>query len=702
MNVKKLLVSFYCGKLNPIKRSLKLSLQIMNQMEYPEYLHYWLHCWFENFCNRVKEIKRAGFAAFVFLMVVYACSVPASYPVVEQGESRAVVVLAEEPSPVARYAAQELVRHVEKATGVSLPVATESEVRKETLTRIYIGMTHAAREKGLVVDELEPDVFILRTIDGDIYVLGKEEKGLDPLDENNPYSGTLFGVYELLERSLKVRWLWPGELGTYIPETSTVRVGELDEEIAPSFRFRRYRWRRVQRVLNDYSADDRRLAFSDEGLKNYGKDLNTYIRRHRMGYSEPKPPVGHYFRDWWERYGEEHPEWFMMQENGERGPEPDITELQYSRGVAMCVSNPNLHDYILEEVWDGGDIIRLGEVDRGVYCHCPDCKAWDPPQPEWAERRIISDRYARFWKNISERAREIHPDVTVTTFLYMHYFMAPLTDIELNTNIYGEYVPWGGGNTLWFPASEERIDRAKEQWHGWSKTGITMAYRPNHTLSGYAMPHINTWQGGEFFKFTYENGSIGFDFDSLIGQWGVKGLEHYMYFRLFSDPERSIEEIRKEYFSAFGPAADAVERYFDYWEENNHLLLDEGVWHNLRRRPYHVPGQYPENVFPPAEEILDEAMQRAHEHPRTEYAERIAFLKAGLEHAQHTVRFLRKLGPYGSSPERREDFEEARRALEDLIQFRRDHEHLYIADYVHLAQVENRDLDIDAFFDSVR
>ena len=69
------------------------------------------------------------------------------------------------------------------------------------------------------------------------------------------------------------------------------------------------------------------------------------------------------------------------------------------------------------------------------------------------------------------------------------------------------------------------------------------------------MPHFDTWQSGRFFQFAYEHGMEGARFDSLTGQWATHGLRLYVHLRLMSNPELSIEEIRREYFSGFGPAA---------------------------------------------------------------------------------------------------------------------------------------------------
>ena len=95
----------------------------------------------------------------------------------------------------------------------------------------------------------------------------------------------------------------------------------------------------------------------------------------------------------------------------------------------MCVSNPDLHRFILEKVWrTGRGTLRLGQSNAVEYCQCAMCMAWDGPQPEPGDipgfernaygARSVSYRYARFWKTVYEQAAERDPNVRATVLMY--------------------------------------------------------------------------------------------------------------------------------------------------------------------------------------------------------------------------------------------------------------------------------------------
>ena len=110
--------------------------------------------------NRINAIR------IVSVIIGFLLSLPcaAQVSLVRDGEARAVVLIADEPSSVARYAIEELLWHVEKATGVVLKVMPESEASAEVHTRIYIGQTDAARRNEIEPERLLREAYTMHSV----------------------------------------------------------------------------------------------------------------------------------------------------------------------------------------------------------------------------------------------------------------------------------------------------------------------------------------------------------------------------------------------------------------------------------------------------------------------------------------------------------------------------------------------------------
>jgi hypothetical protein len=482
---------------------------------------------------------------------------------------------------------------------------------------------------------------------------------------------------------------------------------------------RDYRWGRLSEELVN------KLVFpTEEAGYTYGKAVEVYQRRHRRAtqIEQPRVVLGSHViagvLDWWAEHGKEHPEWFAMRANGQRG----LETLRAGPWTPLCVSNPQLHRAIVDK-WDGGDVLTLGEADAAgeSMCHCPNCLAWDGPQPTGVPEdflllkytpRAMGDRYARYWKTVYDLAVKRNPNVKVGVYLYHNTLPAPLTEIRLNPNIHGEFVIYGSRDG-WYPISQEEDQWYRDQWLGWEKTGMSLVHGPNYLLNSYATPNITTRQSGEFFRFAYEHGMVGVNFRSYTFSWAAHGPMAYMHHRLLWSPELEIEQIRQEYFSAFGPAAADVEHYFDYWENYardrppvRDIRTDpKGALEKLKRLRGHYLA-YPPEVYHSAEAILAKALAVARMNPLAEFAQRVEFLQAGLQHAKLSTRlqeFLDFESPsaeVGSAPTDPAKLKQARQAMQELIQFRHDPRNLFVSDYISNATVEKSQiLNVEVLFD---
>ncbi len=218
---------------------------------------------------------------FFCILSVLAALPSSAQPVVivpERGEAAAIVI-PDDAQEITVYAAEEFAAHVEKATGTRPATVKESEAPAEGV-RVYLGPTKAAAEAGIDVDSLPPEAFVLRSMGGNLFIAAQDGPG-DPVSAGAEAAGVLWGVYDVLERELGVRWLWPGELGTVIPKRATLSIGEVNETIPP-----RYQQRNIRPGLGlrGFIQADERLAFTPEQREAYAREQNVFLRRHRMGH----------------------------------------------------------------------------------------------------------------------------------------------------------------------------------------------------------------------------------------------------------------------------------------------------------------------------------------------------------------------------------------------------------------------------------
>jgi len=120
---------------------------------------------------------------------------------VENGKPRATIVCANKEL---RLAASELQTHIELATGAKLPIV---DAKKEG-TGVFLGDEAVARANGILVANLPPEGFEIKTIPDGIIIAGN----------------ALWGVYEFLERFVGVRWYYPGDLGMSVPKKDNLII----------------------------------------------------------------------------------------------------------------------------------------------------------------------------------------------------------------------------------------------------------------------------------------------------------------------------------------------------------------------------------------------------------------------------------------------------------------------------------------------
>ena len=639
---------------------------------------------------------------------------------VKNNQPTTAILIPEEAISSVRLAAEELQYHIHKATGATLPIHAENDKPPAFDHFVYLGNCRKTAEVGIELAKLPPSGHLVKTLGGDLFLAGKDRHRADPVGSNFAanWQGTLFAVYDLLENDLGVRWLWPGELGEVVPKTTEITLGPIDRKGRPRF------WETRLHVPKYPPAT---LGWaSEKNKKKFFRDQDTFLLRHRFASVE-NLGYGHCFGKYWKRFGKTHPEFFNKLPNGKREP---LAGDQDGKNITMCVSQPALWRQIVSDWKKRPDrdpdhipyrpMVNCCENDTPGMCTCKTCRSWDAPDPEFAksdywgknitpDRRhrftlamttwggamsatdsppSLSDRYARFYLSVLKEAKKVDPDARVIGYAYANYWKAP-RDVKLDSDVIISHVP-----PLWFPYTEEQSRTFRESWDGWRKAGVDkIRLRPNLTHAGANLPVFYAKRLAADFSHAAQNGMIATGFDSLLGAWSAQGPTLYTLARIHEHPDWSPERILDEYYSGFGPAKQAVQKYFEHWEKHSRALdprevkrycreENGGSFKNYVRIAHRL---FPSESFAEAHRLLAIAQQAAQGDALAQ--RRVAYLEKGLIDAQLTTatRAAQARAEKNPSRENQKAFEAA---FQKLVAYRASIEADNVCNFGHAAYRE--------------
>lgn len=579
--------------------------------------------------------------------------------VVYEGEPRAVIV--RQNKAIGKEAIEELRVRIKKSTGADLPVvdagSPEELAVPESHVRILVGPGPLTEALGIRGSDLEKEAYRVAASGNWLVLTGASNDAI------------FYAVSHFLDEYVGVRYLWPGELGTYVPKRDTIGLPAVDSTRRPE-------------------AEQRRLRASDTR-----PEVKRWMDVHMMG-SRSQFAFGHAFTEWYDKYGKAHPGLFAQPPEGR-------VQVRADR-VKLDLSNEAVDEIIIREWQAAGkpDNWNVSPNDGSGFCVSPGCLAMDEPAGQsidliWGAEGNLTARYVKFWNRLLTKMRVLHPEVTLSTYAYSSYKEPPPPHLKLKEGMVIGFV---------------HTFQAYEQWKGWHDTGAKLFLRPNWWHSGAIAPNLTLHATGNYFKFAWQNGMIGFDFDSVMGYWATQGLNYYLIARLSVRPELSVDDVIAEYASAFGKAGPAILDYIRFWETfseetaynvsaGNGVTIDPNgrfetvvKQHDLPRSPlnsgwYTLPYLYTDEVMGEAHSILDRA-ELAAAGDESEVRERISFLRDGLRHLEMTRDVVR----YGYEKTRPSDAtqEQFQRMSEELDRYRKELSQRHVIWYDALKSSELR------------
>ena len=496
----------------------------------------------------------------------------AEQTLVADGKIQFEIVVPENASPTAKYAAKEAAALLTKALGSTVAVR---KTASGNLPSIHIGDTALAKEAGIDLKKLDRDGFVIKTVGKKVLIIGRDHPSKSPSRMNtlgdSGERATLFGVYDFLERFAGIRFYFPGELGTIIPKRKEWKLPEIDL------------YDRPDKVQRSHYASWRKTAIPPE----FGKTrFNMKYRLHQRSQSWTWPCChGLEKQGYIQRFAKTHPEYFAHNKNGKSVLElkDDMkTQLCYSSNIreeiaqdalAFLTGKPaserNIHPYqktpntvAWHQQLDPAVPVFDITPDDGYYpCQCEKCRKQFTAQ--YSNNKSLSDF---MWRYYAEVANRVKGHGYVTAWIYWPTLWKP--DFQLPDNIL--YVmcprgPWNCGNETFFQKEQKKIREWGKITGNRMRLWNYMIKYPHGIYPG--VPSIAPHAVARYYKEAAP--SICGAFSEVgVDRFMFQYLNLYVYYKVLWDNNLDVKALFDEHCKLmFGAAAGPMSEFFQRLEK---------------------------------------------------------------------------------------------------------------------------------------
>jgi len=486
---------------------------------------------------------------FIFLLA----SAAQDFVLAENGKTNYQIILGDNPSPLDKFAAQELQLFLGKAT--------KADFTKTNTKRIFLGSS--AQVSSLLGEEklksLNSQEAWIVTQGDDLFLVGCGTHG------------NIYAVYAFLENQIGCRWLDAyGKI--HIPSYTKLNISPLNYREKPFFpkRF-------VHNTSKPYYNNPASALFFFRNRLNMSKDNFTDtslpsgavaeklhgLSCHTLFFYITPTTEGKYNPLKWnwqkpQNYFTTHPEYFSLDKDGKR-----VSSMQ------LCFSNLGLRKELtrrLEEriQADGSDgVFNLSAMDwSGDFCYCPDCQRIKstlqcPGAP-------LFDYLLELCKYLENK----YPAVKIATLAYRkeQSEKPPVLDGKLPSNLIILFAPIYDNlsKTLNDPSNTETLGNLQN----WIKlnSNVWVWYYPQPYECGYP-PFGAVKRMADDIKLLAQEGLNGtfYEHDSGVFE-GINMPELVMWvmLKLYQNPYQDYQILVKEFCNLYyGKAAQMMEQYLN-------------------------------------------------------------------------------------------------------------------------------------------
>lgn len=423
---------------------------------------------------------------------------------------------------------------------------------------------------------------------------------------------TCYGAYDFLENDIGITWLFPGELGTAIPDAKSYTIKAGSRRVAPDVTSRLYTGMR-------YGDTERRMAFR----KAFDRDSPLYSQRHffeahdyhqtlKLHFlASPSHNMINIFRPDWSI---EHPQVLPMLEDGTRY-KPALTKEENKAEYQAwhpCYTNDLAVSRTIEmakAAFDNGAMCySLGINDgRRVQCQCKDCLAVGWP-----------NSYYQYVTNVANAVKDDYPRRVLGVLVYGDV-RAAAPDLKLP------------GNVLCMITGASKLSE-------WSKHADHLGRYGYFFGSGFFVPSFPLASMKHNAALFAEYGVRSFRAEAYPG-WAFDGPKMYIQSRLLWNLHDDTDAALTRWCdAAFGEGGAAMKRFYLRWADR-WAYLAEGA--GKEAAPYCAMGKWrstsaqfgictPED-FKVSADAIAEARRKVKPGPQ---ADRLTMVETYFERAQ--------------------------------------------------------------------
>ncbi len=464
------------------------------------------------------------------------------------------IAVSGEPTPAEITAAGELAKFLKSVTGAEFKTVKESEIPADGKA-IYLGQTQYAAKHGVDYGKLGREDWVIRTTpDGNLILSGGRPRG------------TLYAVYEFLEKSIGCRWL--DETNEIIPRVASLSIPEIKAQGHPYFRNRQ-----IFDLLDWYPVSQ---AFK---VRNKG---TCYVgAEYGWAFKIGRPHQHHTFFSYSQTWPKDKMELYGLNKDGKR-----LVAVNGEGPGQICTSNPEvrkrvlaqLKEFIAQDRKDAAvpgappypTIYDISQNDNEDYCRCEKCKVL--AEKEGSQSGPILD----FINEIAAGIKKDYPDVFIRTFAYT-YSAKPPKNIKAADNVLIHIALLG----LEFGHNKGPRDTMKILNHPDNKKSLALIEEWGKKASNIAMwdywilyppepePYVNI-DAIPVNMALYKAMNVKDVFAEFEGVLcsNFFGLKRYLGYKLMQDPDQPSQPIINEFMKGYyGKAAPKMNELLAYMEK---------------------------------------------------------------------------------------------------------------------------------------